>query len=313
MQPANSRTSHLPPRSELSAALASCRGAFLGTALISGMSNILTLAGAMFMLEIYDRVLPSRSMPTLVGLVVLVAGLFTALGILDAIRGRILARVGGALDESLSGRVYDTLVRLPLVTGNRGDGLQPLRDLDAIRSYLSSLGPVALFDLPWIPLYLAICFAFHPLIGFTALGGAIILIGLTVLTEIALARTDEDGDRSRRRAQQLGRNQPAQRRGAHRHGHGRPNRGALGRGQPRVYAQPAARKRRWRRARRHRQGVAHDVAVGRAGSRRISRDPPGGHRRHHHRRINPERTRAGAGRSRHRPLEGIRRRPTELA
>jgi len=178
--------SHLPPRSELAAALASCRGAFIGTALISGMSNILTLAGAMFMLEIYDRVLPSRSLPTLVGLVVLVAGLFTALGILDAIRGRILARIGGALDETLSGRVYDTLVRLPLLTGNRGDGLQPLRDLDAIRSYLSSLGPVALFDLPWIPLYLAICFAFHPLIGFTALGGAIILIGLTVLTEMLL-------------------------------------------------------------------------------------------------------------------------------
>jgi ABC-type protease/lipase transport system fused ATPase/permease subunit len=68
MQSANSRLSHLPPRSELAAALASCRGAFIGTALISGMSNILTLAGAMFMLEIYDRVLPSHSMPTLVGL-----------------------------------------------------------------------------------------------------------------------------------------------------------------------------------------------------------------------------------------------------
>src|SRR5664279_488853 len=186
MQPTSSRVSHLPPRSELASALASCRGAFIGTSLISGMSNILTLAGAMFMLEIYDRVLPSRSMPTLVGLVVLVAGLFTALGILDAIRGRILARIGGALDETLSGRVYDTLVRLPLLTGNRGDGLQPLRDLDAIRSYLSSLGPVAMFDLPWIPLYLAICFAFHPLIGFTALGGALILIGLTVLTEMLL-------------------------------------------------------------------------------------------------------------------------------
>ena len=133
------------------------------------MSNILTLAGAMFMLEIYDRVLPSRSMPTLVGLLVLVATLFTALGILDAIRGRILVRIGSSLDETLSGRVYDTLMRLPLRVGTRSDGPLPLRDLDAIRSYLSSLGPVALFDLPWIPLYLAICFAFHPLIGFTAL------------------------------------------------------------------------------------------------------------------------------------------------
>src|SRR6202162_2272286 len=151
MQPTKSRMSHLPPRSELAAALASCRGAFIGTALISGMSNILTLAGAMFMLESCDLVLPSRSMQTLVGLVVLFAGLFTALGILDAIRGRILARIGGALDESLSGRVYDTLVRLPLLTGNRGDSLQPLRDLDAIRSSLSSLRPGAMFGLPRIP------------------------------------------------------------------------------------------------------------------------------------------------------------------
>jgi ATP-binding cassette subfamily C protein PrsD len=186
MQRSQSDRSHNRVRSELAEALAACRGAFYGTALISGMSNILMLSGAMFMLEIYDRVLPSRSMPTLVGLLVLVAALFTALGILDAIRGRILVRIGGALDETLSGRVYDTLVRLPLKAGARSDGTQPLRDLDAVRSYLSGLGPVALFDLPWIPLYLAVCFAFHPLIGFTALGGAIILIVLTLLTEILM-------------------------------------------------------------------------------------------------------------------------------
>jgi len=178
-----SATAHHGPRSELSAALASCRGAFFGTALISGMSNVLMLTGAMFMLEVYDRVLPSRSMPTLVGLLILVAGLYAALGVLDAIRGRVLARIGGALDETLSGRVYDTLVRLPLRVGSRSEGNQPLRDLDAIRSYLGSLGPVALFDLPWIPLYLAVCFAFHPLIGYTALGGTVVLIALTVLTE----------------------------------------------------------------------------------------------------------------------------------
>jgi len=174
----------LPARSELSAALAACRGAFVGTALISGMSNILMLTGAIFMLEVYDRVLPSRSVPTLVGLVVLMVLLLAALGVLDAIRGRILARVGGALDEALSGRVYDTLVRLPLRIGSRGDGNQPLRDLDAIRSYMSGLGPVALFDLPWIPLYLAICFIFHPLLGLTALGGAVVLIVLTLATEM---------------------------------------------------------------------------------------------------------------------------------
>ena len=186
MQRNQSDRKQTPIRSELAQALAACRGAFYGTAVISGMSNILMLTGAMFMLEIYDRVLPSRSMPTLVGLLVLATTLFTALGVLDAIRGRILVRVGSSLDEALSGRVYDTLMRLPLRVGARGDGTQPLRDLDAVRSYLSGLGPVALFDLPWIPLYLAICFAFHPLIGLTALAGAIILIALTLLTEILM-------------------------------------------------------------------------------------------------------------------------------
>ncbi|MEP7030384.1 MAG: type I secretion system permease/ATPase [Pseudolabrys sp.] len=170
-------------RSELGEALASCRNTFVVMGLISGMSNILMLTGSFFMLEIYDRVLPSRSVQTLVGLVVLAAGLFMMLGLLDLIRGRILVRIGGALDEMLSGRVYDTIVRLPLKLGNRSDGLQPLRDLDSVRSFLSGNGPIALFDLPWLPIYLAICFLFHPYIGFAALAGAIILGVLTYLTE----------------------------------------------------------------------------------------------------------------------------------
>jgi len=170
-------------RSELAQALASCRGAFVATALMSGMSNILMLTGAIFMLEIYDRVLPSRSIPTLVALVILAAGLFAAQGLLDLIRGRVLVRIGARLDEQLSGRVYETIVKLPLRAGNRTDGLQQLRDLDNVRSFLSGPGPTAMFDLPWLPIYLAICFAFHPLIGLTALAGAIILACLTIATE----------------------------------------------------------------------------------------------------------------------------------
>lgn len=171
-------------RSELAQAFASCRGALVATALMSGMSNILMLTGAIFMLEIYDRVLPSRSVPTLVALVILAAGLFTAQGLLDLIRGRILVRIGARLDEELSSRVYETIVRLPLKVGNRTDGLQQLRDLDNVRSFLSGLGPTALFDLPWLPVYLAVCFAFHPYIGLAALVGAVILACLTLLTEV---------------------------------------------------------------------------------------------------------------------------------
>ena len=134
------------PRSELSEALAACRGAFISIGLMSGMSNILMLTGSFFMLEVYDRVLPSRSVPTLVGLVMLAAGLYTAQGLLDLIRGRILVRIGSRLDEALSGRIYETIVRLPLKVGNRNDGLQPLRDLDSIRSFMSGAGPTALFE-----------------------------------------------------------------------------------------------------------------------------------------------------------------------
>src|SRR5699024_6532101 len=105
------------------------------------------------------------------------------LGLLDMIRGRILARIGSRLDEALSTRVYETIVRLPLKVGNRNDGLQPLRDLDSVRSFLSGAGPTALFDLPWLPIYLVICFLFHPLIGLAALFGAIVLGIITYLTE----------------------------------------------------------------------------------------------------------------------------------
>lgn len=142
------------------------------------------LTGAIFMLEIYDRVLPSRSIPTLIALIIIATVLYGALGLLDLIRSRILVRIGSYLDESISARVYDGLVRLPLKAGNRGEGLQSLRDLDNVRSFLSGTGLVAFFDLPWLPLYLIICFAFHFLIGLTALIGAIILFVLTALTEV---------------------------------------------------------------------------------------------------------------------------------
>src|SRR4051812_8219939 len=169
-------------RSELSDALRGCRSAFLGVGVMSCIINLLYLTGSIFMLEVYDRVLPSRSVPTLIGLVILASGLYAAQGALDLIRSRILGRIGTALDESLNARVFDTIVRLPLVVGG-GEGLQPLRDLDNVRAFLGSQGPSAFFDLPWLPLYLAICFAFHVLIGVTALTGALILVSLTLVTE----------------------------------------------------------------------------------------------------------------------------------
>src|ERR1700692_2009257 len=170
-------------RSELGEALRTCRSAFVGVGVMSCMINVLYLTGSLFMLEVYDRVLPSRSVPTLVGLAVLAGGLYLAQGVLDLIRIRILGRIGNALDEPPTTGVFDPIVRLPLTAGARNEGLQPLRDLDNIRSFLSGMGPGAFFDLPWLPFYLAICFAFHVMIGLTALVGAIILVTLTIITE----------------------------------------------------------------------------------------------------------------------------------
>src|SRR5260370_1519903 len=135
--------------SELGDALRACRSAFIGVGIMSCMINLLYLTGSIFMLEVYDRVLPSRSVPTLVGLAILAGGLYIAQGVLDLIRGRILIRIGTSLDETLNARAFETVVRLPLMVGGRNERLHPLRDLDNVRSFLSSMGPGAFFDLPW--------------------------------------------------------------------------------------------------------------------------------------------------------------------
>ena len=210
--PSGSGTSAGRSGSELAAALRTCRSAFLGVALFSGVVNVLMLTGALFMLEIYDRVLPSRSFATLLGLGLLVLILFAVQGLLDMVRSRMLVRIGATIDEAMRGRMLDTILRLPLAAGNQGNGIQPMRDLENVRSFLAGPGPIALFDLPWIPVYLVVIFAFHFALGMTALAGAVLLISLTLVTEllsrspvkssgqVALARTNF-ADAARRNAE----------------------------------------------------------------------------------------------------------------
>jgi ATP-binding cassette subfamily C protein len=171
------------PKKRLSI-MASCRGAFLSVAMLSGLINVLYLSGSIFMMEVYDRVLPSQSIPTLVGLSIIIVVLYLFQGLFDMVRGRILARVGAALDEDLSQEVFQGQLRAPLQGRVEGDGQQPLRDLDQLRAFLAGGGPSALFDLPWMPLYLFICFAFHPWLGVVALGGGLVLVAITLLTEL---------------------------------------------------------------------------------------------------------------------------------
>ncbi|TXN14717.1 type I secretion system permease/ATPase [Methylobacterium sp. WL122] len=177
--------------SELHFALSQCRTAFVGAAAMSGLVNILYLTGSFFMLEVYDRVIPSRSVPTLIGLMVLALALYAFQGALEMLRARILARTGSSLDEALGSRVFDLVVQAPLKGAMPGDGLLPLRDLDSLRAFMSGSAPGAFFDLPWMPIYLFICFLFHPLIGVAALVGAIVLAGMTLLTDRATRKPSQ--------------------------------------------------------------------------------------------------------------------------
>lgn len=171
-------------RSDLIGALASCRHAVIAVGLASAVINVLYLTGSFYMLEIYDRVLPSRSIPTLVGLSVLALLLYGFQAIFDLLRSRVLIRVSRQLAQKLSPRVYYAIGQLVLRTRPQGDGLQPLRDLDQIRMFLSGTGPLAFLDMPWMPFYIAICFAFHVWLGVAALTGAVLLVSLTLITEM---------------------------------------------------------------------------------------------------------------------------------
>ena len=171
-------------RSLLAQVLHQFRSAFIGVGLFSALINLLMLSGSMFMLQIYDRVLPSKSVPTLIGLSLIFLGLYAFQAILDLIRARVLVRIGSAFDESIAERVYGAVLKLPLKGARTADALQPVRDLDTIRNFLTGLGPTALFDLPWMPLYLGLCFVFNFYIGLAATVGAIIIVALTVITEI---------------------------------------------------------------------------------------------------------------------------------
>ncbi|NNE23620.1 MAG: type I secretion system permease/ATPase [Rhizobiales bacterium] len=173
-----------PDKSRLSEAFASCRSAFAGLGLFSLIVNMLMLTGPMFMLQIYDRVLTSGSLPTLIALAALAMGLYGFLGVLDYIRTRILVRVGRRLDEQLSDVSFDSAVMLSLRLGQRSERMDPVRDLDQLRQFLSGPGPLAIFDVPWMPIYIAIIFLFHPLLGWLAVAGASVLMVLILLNEV---------------------------------------------------------------------------------------------------------------------------------
>lgn len=175
-------TGAISERSEISKAMRAHSSAFTATWVFSFFINLLMLTGPLFMLQIYDRVLTSRSMPTLVALFLLVTFLFIILGILEIVRSRIFVRIGMKLDQQMSDRLFNAEVMVNLKTG--GGGVNAVRELDNFRQFLTGPGPFALFDSPWVPAYIALIFIFHWMLGILAVIGAIALFIIALLNDI---------------------------------------------------------------------------------------------------------------------------------
>ena len=183
----------------VAALLARTRLPLIALLLVSLVSNLLMLTGPLFMLQVYDRVLASRSIPTLVALTLLVAAVYAFYAGLELLRARMATRFSGALEQAIAGDVLQATVRARrTAAGNRPD---PIRDLDSIRQFVGSQGPLALFDLPWLPIYLLIVFLFHPLLGWLATGGAVLVTTLLVVNERLATRPAEAMTRALTRRQ----------------------------------------------------------------------------------------------------------------
>lgn len=150
---------------------------------VSGVVNVLALTGSFYMLQVYDRILTSHSVPTLLALSLLAAILFLFQGGLEVLRGQVLVRLASRMDRRLTPLAHSAVMRLRSIAGAQGNATQPIRDVDTIRAYLSGQGPIAILDMPWMPLYVAFVFILHPILGWITVFGALFLIAVTLLTE----------------------------------------------------------------------------------------------------------------------------------
>lgn len=175
----NSLVSDQPGARPLMEALKACRVHFVNALIFSALVNLLYLVPTLYMMQVYDRVVPTGGMLTLVLLTVVAIFALGALAALDWLRTRLLVRAGLRLDRLLAARILARIVDLP---GGKASS-QAMREFDNVRGAVSGQGILALFDAPWTPLYLACCFLLHPAIGVLTLVGGMILFALAVLNE----------------------------------------------------------------------------------------------------------------------------------
>ena len=175
-------------RREFFGALASCRRLFALCGFFSVFVNLLMLTGPLFMLQVYDRVLASRSEATLVALSLMAAFLFAVGGVLDHARGRLLSRAGARLEAVLEERVLRAALGRAVDPAWRSRPARGLGDLETLGSFLSSPGPLAVFDAPWTPVFVLVLFFFHWLLGALAVCAGALLVAVAVFNQVLTGR-----------------------------------------------------------------------------------------------------------------------------
>jgi PrtD family type I secretion system ABC transporter len=168
--------------SEIRRTISICRPAIISLGVFSLFINLLMLTGPLFMLQVFDRVLSSGSVPTLVALTFLVGVLYALYGFLEFVRSRVVARVARVADESLRERAFDAVAwhavhRTPEIR------TQPIQDLQTTRLFLQSPGPFALLDLPWTPVYLLVIYLMHPVLGIVSTIAVVLLVVIALVNE----------------------------------------------------------------------------------------------------------------------------------
>ncbi|WP_426116467.1 type I secretion system permease/ATPase [Pseudomonas sp. DSP3-2-2] len=179
----------------LQAALKACKGSFISVGVFSLFVNALMLVPTFYMLQVYGRVVTSGSLSTLAMLTIIMVILTITTGLLEWIRSRIMVRVSTKLDVILSRDVYRASFKQALATGGMNASAQPLSDLTSLRQFLTGNGVFAFFDAPWLPIYVAVMFMFHPWYGWMAIGCAIVLICLAYANEKVTGKAIADANR----------------------------------------------------------------------------------------------------------------------
>ena len=163
----------------LSQAFRAGRGGFITALVFSFFINLLAFVGPLYMLQVYDRVIPSRNETTLIMITIIAAFLLVVFGVLERARSAVLIRVGAVFDATAKDKLFAAIAKGSLRAPNQ-IGAQALRDLDSVREFMTGNGLISFCDAPWVPIFVAGCFILHPYFGYVALTGAIIIFLLAL-------------------------------------------------------------------------------------------------------------------------------------